>query len=177
MKNIGCFLLFSFLLMQSAAFAGDVTLFGGVQHPGNISLRSAAQGAVSIPFDPKSFGVFGVRVGIGRKIFGNETTFAYNPNFIDSTSKALILANNLVVQVPTPAVRPYATAGLGVVWTKGSGLSDIGSKFAVNYGGGLKVALPGPFGLRFDARGYTLPSVQSQTLNIIEVSFGVVIGF
>ena len=61
---------------------------------------------------------------------------------------------------------------------------DIGSKFAFNYGGGVK-AMAGPVGVRFDIRGYAIPSVhtnatitgptiQSQTLNVIEVSLGVV---
>jgi hypothetical protein len=37
--------------------------------------------------------------------------------------------------------------------------------------------LAGPVGLRFDARGYTLPDLLSQTLNIFEVSAGVTFSF
>jgi hypothetical protein len=43
-----------------------------------------------------------------------------------------------------------------------------------NYGGGVKILPAATLGARIDIRGYTVPSVQSQTLNIIEVSVGVV---
>jgi hypothetical protein len=74
-------------------------------------------------------------------------------------------------------VKPYATAGLGTIISWGSGVSDIGSKFAINYGGGIKVMPAGPVGINIGVRGYTVPRVQSQTLNIIEASVGVVFGF
>ena len=45
-----------------------------------------------------------------------------------------------------------------------------------NNGGGLKV-MGGSVGVRADVRGYTVPSVADQTLNIVEVSLGVVFGF
>jgi hypothetical protein len=71
-------------------------------------------------------------------------------------------------------------------------LGDIGSKFAINYGGGVKILPAGPVGVRFDIRGYTVPSVkfnlsgslptqtvqsQSQSLSFIEYGFGVVFKF
>ena len=177
MKKIGCFLVFVFILTYSPAFAKDITLFGGIQNQGKITLRSAAQGASSFAFDPKNFGVFGFRFGIGKKVFGSESTFAYNPNFIDTNTKAFILNQNLMVQAPTPGVRPYATAGVGTFITKGAGLTDIGQKFALNYGGGLKVTLAGPVGGRFDVRGYMIPSIQNQSLNVLEVTLGVVFTF
>jgi hypothetical protein len=177
MKKLGCFLLLVFLLMSAPAFAGDLTLFGGLQRPGKITLRSAGQAATDFTFDPSNFGVIGLRVGIGKKVFGNESTFAYSSNFIDTKSKAVILNSNLIVQAPTPVAKPYVTAGLGSIITKGEGLTDIGSKFAINYGGGLKVTLAGPVGGRFDVRGYALPSVQSQTLHVLEVTLGVVFTF
>jgi opacity protein-like surface antigen len=127
-------------------------------------------------------------------MFGGEHTFAYAPNFIDSRLKALITNSDLLIQVPLPKVKPYATAGVGAIFTftdSPSTLSDIGTKFAVNYGGGVKVLPAGHVGLRFDIRGYSVPSVKfnlssltqgtvttrSQTLNILEVGAGVLFSF
>src|SRR5262249_41078449 len=156
--------------MSLPAMANDLTIFGGFQHPGKITLQGAVSSAVptttQIISDPINVGVFGIRVSHG-KVWGGEHTIAYTPNFIDSKSKAVIYNSNFMVQAPTPIIKPYATAGAGAFFVSGTGLSDIGSKFAVNYGGGVKVFPAGPVGVRFDARGYTIPSVQSQTLNII----------
>jgi hypothetical protein len=152
-----------------------VTLFGGLQHPGKISLRSSVSNAVTQLQNPINVGVFGLRIGHGS-VFGGEHTLAFTSNFLDSESKALIYNSNLRIMAPTPIVKPYATAGLGGIFTSGEGLSDIGAKFAVNYGGGVKF-MAGRVGLGIDARGYSVPSIQSQTLNLFEVSLGVVFGF
>ena len=121
-------------------------------------------------------GVFGLRYGRG-KVFGHEETFAYTPNFLSSESKSIILNSNLLVQAPALVIKPYVTAGLGTVLSWGSGPTDIGSKFAINYGGGLKVRPAGPIGIRFDARGYSIFSVQRQTLKMGEVSVGLLFSF
>ena len=173
MKTIGSFLLV-FLLLAVPALAADFTIFGGVQHPGKITLRDSASSVANQLRDPINVGVFGFRAGHGG-VWGGEHTLAYAPNFLDSNSRAIIYSSNVRIQVLTPVVRPYATAGLGWVLSSGEGLSDIGSKFAVNYGGGVK--LFSPIGLRIDVRGYTIPGVQDQTLNLVEVSLGVVFGF
>ena len=177
MKKLCCFLTVAFVLISAPAYASDLTLFGGFQHQGKLTLKSAGTAATSFVFDPKNFGVFGLRVGISNKIYGHEHTIAYGANFIDSHSKSLILNSNFIVQEPLWVVKPYATAGAGLIHSTGSGLSDIGTKFAVNYGGGIKGTVLGPVGLRLDVRGYAIPSIQSQTLNIIEVTLGVVFSF
>lgn len=180
MKSLGRF-LFVFALMSLPVFAqtSDITLFGGVHHPGKITLNNAAStgtsGASQIITDPADVGVFGARFGHGG-LLGHESTIAYVPNFLDSDSKAVILNSNLRIQAPTPVIKPYGTAGLGTILSWGSGPGDLGGKFAINYGGGVKV-MAGAVGLRADVRGYTVPSVQDQTLNIVEVSLGVVFGF
>lgn len=160
-------------LFSLPAYSSDVTLFGGVQRQSKLTLKSAAQGASALPFDPRNFGVMGIRIGKGR-VLANEQTFAYSPNFIDSQSKALIISSNLVIQAPMKAAKPYVTAGLGLIRSSGSGPSSIGTKTALNYGAGLKLKIAGPVGLRFDARGYKIPKVQSQTLNVLEVTVGVI---
>jgi hypothetical protein len=180
MKTLGCSLI-AILVLSAPAFAQDrdLTLFGGIQLPGRVTLSNAPStgqsGVTQIINDPANVGVFGVRFGTGG-VLGNESTFAYAPNFLDSNSKAVILNSNLRIQVPTPVIKPYVTAGLGTFISWGTGASDIGTRFAINYGGGVKF-MPGNVGLTADIRGYTLPNVQNQNLNVAEVSLGVVFGF
>jgi hypothetical protein len=177
MKNIRRFLLFMWILSAVPAHATDITLFGGVQHQGKLTLRNAVQtGAQNVTFDPRTFGTFGIRFGHG-KFFGGEHTLAYASNFVESRMKAVIYNSNLLIQAPVPKIKPYATVGLGGVFTSGNSPFDIGNKFAVNYGGGVKILPVGPVGIRFDVRGYTIPSVQSQTLNLLEVSVGALFSF
>jgi hypothetical protein len=168
MKTTGCFLalLFCIFALPARAAAGDVTIFGGMQDPGGITLDEIR---------PARFGVFGVRYSKNTS-FVPEYTIALAPNFIDSNTAAFILNTNLLMQAQAPAVKPYVTAGLGTVMTFfGDGPSDIGTKFAINYGLGVKV-MGGSIGGRFDFRRYAIPGVQSQTLNVTEMSFGVVFG-
>ena len=177
MKSLGRFLIL-FVVLSLPAFAEDneLTLFAGGQFPGKINLQSAGSGATQIVNDPFNVGVFGVRFG-HVKVWGHEQTFAYTPNFLDSNSKSIILNSNIVIQAPFPVVRIYASAGPGTLISWGSGVTDLGSKFALNYGGGVKVKPAGPVGVRFDARAYSVFSVQSQTLKMFEVTAGVYFAF
>jgi len=199
MKTLGCFLVFTCILAAIPAYAdSDLTIFGAAQHQGKLTLQFA-QPVITSNFNPTTFGVFGVRFSHG-KIIGGEHTLAYAPNFISSNSKAFIYNSDLLLQAPLPKIRPYGTVGLGWIftWSKDESgrpaLGDIGNKFAINYGGGVKVFPAGPVGVRFDIRGYTLPSVkfslpviglpagigfqtQSQSVNFIEYGLGVVFKF
>jgi hypothetical protein len=200
MKTLGCFLAWTCITAAIPAYAdSDLTLFGALQHQGKLTLQSATQTATTTRnFNPRTFGVYGVRYSHG-KIIGGEHTLAYAPNFFASNSKAFIYNSDLLLQAPFPKIRPYGTVGLGAIftWSPESGpnlpaLGDIGTKFAINYGGGVKILPSGPVGVRFDIRGYTLPGVkfnlsgslatqtvqtQSQSLNFIEYGFGVVFKF
>jgi len=202
MKNLRCFLLFLSILAALPAYAdGDLTLFGAAQHQGKLTLQSAQSTITDTSnFNPGTFGSFGIRFSHG-KIFGGEHTFQYAPNFLSGDSKAIIYHSDFMLQAPLPKVRPYATAGLGLIATWGetsSGLpaiSKIGTRFAMNYGGGVKVFPSGPVGVRADIRGFVIPGAtfniplvlptglattvqsQSQTLNLLEVSLGVVFKF
>jgi hypothetical protein len=177
MKTVKCLLFLPLLCLFVAApsHANDLTLFGGTQNPGSLTLRSVS-GAI-VAARPRTFGTFGIRFSHGR-VVGSETTFAYSPNFVSSQHSAIIINSNLMVQAPLPVVRPYATAGLGTFYVRGSGLQAVtGAKFAVNYGGGAKVKLAGPLGAQLDARGYTIFSMNAQTLHVLEVSVGLVFSF
>jgi len=177
MKSLGRFLLV-FLLLCIPAFADnrDITLFVGGQFPGKVTLSEVTQGTTQTIADPTNAGLIGLRYGRAR-VWGHEETIAYTSKFLDSNSKSLILNSNLVIQAPLPVIRPYATVGAGTIYSWGSGISDLGAKFGVNYGGGIKIRPAGPVGLRIDARGYSLFGVQSQTLKIGEVTVGVLFAF
>src|SRR6516162_5990749 len=211
MKNFCCFLLFLCVLVAIPAYAdGDITIFGAVQHQGKLTLQSASATVnpcvtftTQCNFNPGSFGVFGARFSHG-KVVGGEHTLAYVSNFLGGGAKAFIYNSDFMLQAPLPKVRPYAVAGLGTIFTWGSNstgqpdFSKIGTKFALNYGGGLKIFPAGPVGVRFDIRGYAIPSAsfnlpalvnpvnqsviatvksQTQTLNLLEVGLGVVFKF
>ena len=200
MKNLRCFLVFTFIVAAIPAHAdSDVTLFGAAQHQGKLTLQSASQTASTTSnFNPKTFGTFGIRFGHG-KVFGGEHTIAYAPNFLEANTKAIIYNSDVLIQAPLPKAKPYVTAGMGSIFSFGTddsgrpSIGKIGSKFAINYGGGVKVLPAGPVGLRFDIRGYLIPSVkfnlpsitnpaqtvqtQSQTLNMLEAGFGIIFAF
>lgn len=198
MKNLRCFLVLVCILAAVPAYAqSDFTLFGAAHRPGNLTLSSAAQtGSTISNFNPATFGAFGVRLGHGR-IYGGEHTIIYSPNFLEKDTKAVIYNSNVLIQAPLPKARPYLTGGLGSIISFGTdaagrpSLGKIGTKFAINYGGGVKVLPAGPVGVRFDIRGYLVPSVklnlptlqnqtvksESQNLKILEVGAGIVFSF
>jgi opacity protein-like surface antigen len=181
------FLAVLILIVNAQARAADldVTLFGGVQRQGKLTLRSAPGTTVNLlrTINSTNFGVFGVRFGHGR-VFGGEHTLAFAPNFIDADTKAVIYNSNFRIQAPLPVVRPYGTVGLGLIGTSGDGLGSFGTKFALNYGGGVKFMPAGPVGVNVDVRGYAVPSTEfkvftteSQRVDFLEVTVGVVFAF
>lgn len=176
MKNVSCFLAFLAVFAAVQMHAGDLTFFGGVQRPGKLTLSSVVDGT-TILLNPRDFGTFGLRYSQGR-VLGSETTLAYSPNFISSDNKAFIFNSNFILHIPLAVVRPYGTAGLGTMYIGGNGLEALtGAKFAINYGGGVKLKLAGPVGAQIDLRNYFLPSVLSERLNVFEASVGIVFSF
>jgi len=173
-------LVFS-LIVPARAAEMDLTAFGGIHQQGKLSLQNAQNAIQNI--NSTTFAVIGARFGHGG-VIGGEHTLAYSGNFIDADTKAFIYNSNLRIQAKFPVVRPYGTAGLGLIYTSGSGVGVFGTRFAVNYGGGVKILPAGPVGLAFDIRGYSIPSTEfnvfateSQTINFMEASFGVVFKF
>ena len=202
MKKIGCFIVFVFVAAAVPLSAdNDLTLFGAAQHQGKLNVKTGTTAATSLTtFDPGTFGIFGIRLGHGN-VMGGEHSFAYAPNFVTGDAKAIIHTSNFLVQAPLPKVKPYATAGLGTIYSWGSddagrpAFGKIGMRFALNYGGGVKVLPAGPVGLRFDIRGYLIPNAKfnvptptatdpiatikslGQTLNVFEAGFGILFNF
>jgi hypothetical protein len=182
LTTIWILLLAIVTLRPHAGLAADLTAFGGIQHAGNLTLQSAQNGTTTLVqnFDPKTFGVFGVRLSHG-KVVGGEYTAAYAPNFISSSSHAWIFHSNARVQIPVEFVKPYATAGVGFLNSSGTA-NALGTEFLFNYGGGANFMV-GPLGFNFDVRGYTVPSAHvsgftiQNRLNFIQTSVGAVLHF
>ena len=161
----------------------DLTVFGGFQNPGKLTFETAPGTANNLiqHFDPKTFGVFGARLGHGGLV-GGEHTLSYASNFLDSDTHAFIYHSNLRIQPSFSFVKPYATAGIGLVATGGDSIADFGTKFAFNYGGG--VTLKGAvIGVNFDLRGYAVPKISiagyttQPRLDFLQATAGITFGF
>jgi len=173
------------LTMNASALASDIdlTAFAGIQRQGKLTFESAPGTTLNLikTINSSNFGVYGGRIGHGH-IFGGEHTFAFSPNFFDVNSKAFIYNSDVILQAPLPVVRPYGTAGIGLIHISAeNSLVVSGTKFAVNYGGGVKFLAAGPVGLRVDVRGYTMPSTefrvfqtQSRRTDFVEFSVGAI---
>jgi hypothetical protein len=167
------------VLILSFAFqapAADFTFFIGGLNPGSIDFHDEK---VSLDGGP----VFGLRVGTNFvPSFGVEHTIAFSSDFLFpgnvegvAGSKGFLLNSNLLFSLPAGKMVPYVTAGIGLVHQYGSSDLPVGTKPAFNYGGGVKLPhMKGPFGLRFDIRGYRIGFV-TNTVNMLEISGGLII--
>src|SRR4026209_918702 len=95
--------VFLFVVCPQASLAADITLFTGVQNPGELRINNVVR-------DTKLGGVFGARVS-GGQIIGFEQTLAYSPNFLESIRQAFTAQSNLHVGIPAGHVVPNGTAG------------------------------------------------------------------
>ncbi len=164
----------------SQAVAADITGFVGGLRPGKLNLQGTLSTLDSSP-------VYGFRLGLDFLPFlGHEHTIGFSSGYLVPSSvsaftdaKGFVYNSNLILHAKVGRVVPFATAGVGLIHQYGSPELHIGTKFAVNYGGGLKFPrLLGPLGLRFDVRGYTAIGIEgSQSLNMIEVTGGVLLSF
>jgi hypothetical protein len=161
------------LLFVPQAAAGDLTLFAGFQSPSRGTLSSGGQ-TIS---DPTDYGVLGVRYNGSGAFIGFEHTLAYSPNFVQREAWSALANSNLIVGVPAFPIRPYGTVGAGLIYAGGRGPGSFGLRFALNYGGGVKISSVGPVGFRIDFRGYRVPAVESRNLHIFEASAGLLLSF
>ncbi len=163
-----------------SAHGSDLTVYAGGLVPGKITLSNARASLDGSP-------VVGLRFASNfARVIGFEHTLAYSPDFLKPEGsptiqdvKGFIYNSNLILNVPLNKATPYFTFGIGTITPFGSDAKLLfGTKFAVNYGGGLKFSdLVGPLGLRFDARGYSATNVFSKNLNIFELSAGLFFSF
>lgn len=164
------------LLFACPSSAADLTFYVGGIHPGSIQVNDRE---ISLDGGP----VLGFRLATDFvPHFGMEHTIAFSPDFLFPNgvegvgdSKGFLFNSNLIVSLPAKKIVPYLTAGIGFVHQYGSSGLPVGTDPAFNYGGGVKLPhMKGPFGLRFDVRGYRLGFV-TESVNMFEVSGGLVI--
>jgi opacity protein-like surface antigen len=123
---------------------------------------------------------YGVAVGsLAGGVFGFEEDIGYAPDFFGSSehfgdNSVLTLMSNVVLGIPVGGLRPYASAGLGLMRTRvsfdfsGTTASASQNALAWDVGGGLMVFLPHHLGLRFDYR--RLKSTQDFSLLGIDIN-------
>jgi len=158
--------------------AGDLTFFVGGVNPGSIDYKDVKTSLDGSP-------IFGARLNTNFvPFFGMEHTLAFSSDYLFphnvagiKDAKGFVFNSNLIFNVPVGKTVPYITVGAGLIHQYGDSDMPVGTKFAFNYGGGLKFPrLMGPLGLRFDMRGYRAGTV-SNKVNLLEVSGGVMISF
>ena len=155
--------------------AADLTFYIGGVKPGSISYHNVQTSLDSSP-------IFGFRLGTSFvPFFGTEHTLAFSSDYLfpRSTSikeaKGFVYNSNLIFNIPAKIAVPYITAGAGLIHQYGHLDMPVGTRFAFNYGGGLKFPrVAGPLGLRFDVRGYRAGAI-SNKLNLFEMSGGVML--
>lgn len=166
------------LLSTGVLRAADLTFFVGGTMPGSVSYRNVKTSLSNSP-------VYGVRVGTNFvPALGMEHTLAFSSDYLFpenvsslKDARGFVYNSNLMVNLPVRVLSaaPYFTIGLGLLHQYGIDNSPVGSKFAVNYGGGLKFSrVAGPLGLRFDVRGYRA-GIFSDKMNLFEASGGILI--
>ncbi len=164
-----------FILIAASSNAADLTFFVGGLNPGSVTYKDVKTSLDNSP-------VYGVRFATNIvPSFGLEHTLGFSSDYLYPHSvsaikdaKGFVYNSNLIFNMPVGKIVPYLTAGVGLLHQYGDSDMPVGTRFAVNYGGGLKFPrLIGPMGLRFDMRGYRVGSV-SNKLNIFEVTGGVV---
>jgi opacity protein-like surface antigen len=110
-------------------------------------------------------------------IFGFEEDLGYAPNFFGESpsfgsNSLLTLMSNIVVGLPLPGIRPYASGGLGLMRTHVSfsqaslGADTSQNAFAYDIGGGVMLLFPHHLGLRGDYRHFH----SAQDISILGIS-------
>jgi hypothetical protein len=140
--------------------------------------------------DFRSEGIYGVRGGVYLIDFVQlDANFGYINNFnakdtVDSGVHAYLWDVNTSfslrgynIPYTTRKAEPFLTFGAGGLTTTSDPsplASSTGTFFAFNYGGGFKtVRMWGPFGLRADFRGRTMPNYYGGSLTWFEATGGV----
>lgn len=163
-------------LLATPMEAADLTFYVGGVNPGTINYRDARTILDGSP-------IFGARLGTKFvPYFGAEHTLGFSSDYLFprnieaiTNAKGFVYNSNLIFDLPVSFKHavPYLTAGAGLIHQYGDSDLPVGTKFAFNYGGGLKMPrLKGPVGLRFDIRGYKA-GVFSNKLNLLEITGGV----
>jgi hypothetical protein len=170
--------LIALLMIAMPARAADFSFFVGGVMPGTVSFHNVKTSLDNSP-------VYGFRVGMKLvPHFGLDHTLAFSSDYLFPRSltdvteaKGISYNSNLVFNLPVHLKHavPFVTAGAGFVHQYGDSDLPVGTRFAINYGGGVKFPrIAGPLGVRFDLRGYNV-GVVSNKVNMFEVTAGVML--
>lgn len=130
---------------------------------------------------------FGATLGWNPSVVGFEIDLGYSPNFFENTAGdrnfefgdnnvTTLMGNVLLSAKPGSGLRPYASAGLGLIRasvSSGTGLfNDLSTNdLGVNFGGGLNANLNDSVGIRGDLR-YFRSLQDNQPDNDLDLSLG-----
>lgn len=111
--------------------------------------------------------VYGAALGFAGPVVGFEVDYGYAPNFFEAEDalgsfgrdgSVTTLMGNVLVSLPTRTVKPYFTAGLGLMRTNLTFIDlfdDVSrNDLGVNIGGGLMVFLGDRVAIRGDLRQF-----------------------
>jgi hypothetical protein len=138
---------------------GLVTTIAALTWMGATPALADVTGFIGANTTPENRHVRGFAVGTGVLLIGVEFEYAHTPEDADASAPELNTGmGNLLLQTPFMifGFQPYATAGAGFYRETLGTRKDTG--FALNTGGGVKVALIGPLRLRVDYRVLKLGS-------------------
>ena len=149
MRKLLAMAVMTFALAPVPALAdGFVVPFGGANSAGDIGNGSR--------------GAYGVALGaMGGGVVGIELDFGVSPNFFPrsatvSSSNVTTSMGNLIVGAPLGSVRPYVSAGVGLIKARVGSAGDLlrssSNDFGTNIGGGLMAFVNPHVGLRGDVR-------------------------
>ena len=130
---------------------------------------------------------FGATLGWNPSVVGFEIDLGYSPNFFEDTAGDLnfefgdnnvttLMGNVLLSAPPGTGIRPYASAGLGLIRASvqsGTGLfNDLSTNdLGVNFGGGINAQFNDNVGLRGDLR-YFRSLQDNEADNDLDLSLG-----
>ena len=166
------------MLLAGPASAADLSLFVGGVMPGTVEVEDVEASLDNSP-------VYGFRFRSDFvPSFGMEHTLAFSSDYLfpsgassGGDTRGVAFNSNLILDIPVRVRRavPFLTAGVGFLRQYGDAPRPVGTRFAVNYGGGVKLPrLVGPVGLRFDLRGIRAGAV-TNTLDMLELSAGLTV--
>jgi hypothetical protein len=127
----------------------------------------------------------GTQVGaMGKGIIGAELDLGWSPSFFGTTNdfgnnSVIDVMGNLIVGVPVggtrgAGIRPYVTAGLGLLRTQIDGgtiatVSSSNNDLGWNAGGGVMGYFSDHFGLRGDVR--YMRNIQNNSTSVTDINF------
>src|SRR5215207_6632380 len=111
---------------------------------------------------------FGATLGWNPSVVGFEVDFGWSPNFFENTvgdadfefgdsNLTTFMGNLLISAPPGRGIRPFASAGLGLIRSRVSGIGDFlddvtRNDLGINLGGGVNGQFTDKVGIRGDVR-------------------------